>query len=216
LIIVQAYLTTPALAFSFLAVANPSFWQPVFAYADLQYIAEVNFELDGRRYGVYGHDWRVTPPMLWLELMAAREIGREVASAPATTSEPLLVLSQSDFATALRDALRDFANVNALSNNPLLRSRLILSRAGDASLNVRVATLRSLLQETADSLQESPRLLKMYRALYHTYFQPAATQEQAAELLDLPFSTYRRHLRSGIEYITERLWTIEMGDLDNA
>ena len=62
--------------------------------------------------------------------------------------------------------------------------------------------------------QESPRLVKFYRALYHTYLQPAATQEQAAEVLDLPFSTYRRHLRSGIEELTGRLWLREIGNLE--
>jgi hypothetical protein len=215
LIILQSYLTTPGLAFSFLTVANSTFWHPVLAYADLDPISDAAFEVGNRRYAVYGHDWRVTPPLLWLELMAAREMGGEMAPAPTTTAEPVLVLSQSDFAIAVRDGLRDFANLNALSTNPLLRSRLILSRSADAAHSAKVTTLRTLLQETADSLQESPRLLEMYRALYHTYFQPAATQEQAAELLDLPFSTYRRHLRSGIEYITERLWALEISDLDN-
>lgn len=215
LIIVQSYLTTPNLAFTFLPCANPTFWQPVFAYADLQHVSEVDFEIGDRHYTVYGHDWRVTPPLIWLELMAAREMGSEAVPMPPPAAESVLVLSQSEFATAVRDGLRDFANRNALSSNPLLRSRLILARAGDAGHSVRVATLRTLLQETAYSLQDAPRLLKMYRALYHTYFQPAATQEQAAEVLDLPFSTYRRHLRSGIEYITERLWALEIGDLDN-
>jgi len=63
-------------------------------------------------------------------------------------------------------------------------------------------------------LQASPRLVKFHRALYHTYLQPAATQEQAAEVLDLPFSTYRRHLRSGIEELTSRLWLRELGNLE--
>jgi hypothetical protein len=216
LIIVQIYLTTPGLAFTFLPCTSPTFWQPIFAYADLHHISEADFEVGGKRYGVYGHDWRVTPPMTWLELMAQREMGREAVADLAPATERVLVLSQSDFATAVRDGLRDFANLNALNHNPLLHSRLVLARAGsDASQAARVSALRSLLQETADSLQESPRLLKLYRALYHTYFQPAATQEQAAELLDLPFSTYRRHLRSGIEYITERLWALEIGDMEN-
>ncbi len=213
LIIVQSFLTTPGLAYTFLTCANPGFWQPVFTYADLHPIPEASFTV-GRPYTVFGHDWRVLPQVIWLELMAAREIGGDMAHAPAAT-EPVLVLSQSDFATAVRDGLRDFANLNALASNPLLHSRLVLSRLGNAAPNERVATLRNLLQGTADALQESPRLLKMYRALYHTYFQPAATQEQAAELLDLPFSTYRRHLRSGIEYITERLWALEIGDLES-
>jgi hypothetical protein len=74
--------------------------------------------------------------------------------------------------------------------------------------------LRQLLRETAEGLQASPKLAKFYRALYHTYLQPAATQEQAAEVLDLPFSTYRRHLRSGIEELTGRLWLREIGNLE--
>lgn len=214
LIIVQSFLTTPGLAYTLLTCANPTFWQPVFSYADLHPIPEASFEV-GRPYTVFGHDWRVLPQVTWLELMAAREIGGDMSHIPATTADSVLVLSQSDFATAVRDGLRDFANLNALGSNPLLHSRLILTRAAEDSPDGRVATLRTLLQETAGSLQESPRLLKLYRALYHTYFHPAATQEQAAELLDLPFSTYRRHLRSGIEYITERLWAFEIGDLEN-
>jgi hypothetical protein len=58
-------------------------------------------------------------------------------------------------------------------------------------------------------------MAKFYRAVYHTYLQPAVTQEQAAEVLDLPFSTYRRHLRSGIEELTARLWAREIGNLES-
>jgi len=41
---------------------------------------------------------------------------------------------------------------------------------------------------------------------------PAPTQEAAAELLDIPFSTYRRHLTSGIQRLTEILWREEVGE----
>jgi hypothetical protein len=68
-----------------------------------------------------------------------------------------------------------------------------------------------LLNETAAQLQKSPKQVKLYRALQHTYFEPAPTQEQAAELLDLPFSTYRRHLRAGLDAVAQQLWQQEMG-----
>ena len=42
--------------------------------------------------------------------------------------------------------------------------------------------------------------------LNRTYLRPAPTQEKAAELLDLPFSTYRRYRDRGIETITDWLW----------
>jgi hypothetical protein len=47
--------------------------------------------------------------------------------------------------------------------------------------------------------------------LYRTYFDPAPSQERAAELLDLPFSTYRRHLEGGGTRVGEILWQKEIG-----
>jgi len=58
-----------------------------------------------------------------------------------------------------------------------------------------------------------PRNNRLYRALYHLYFQPAATQAQAADLLDLPFRIYCRHLRAGIEYLIETWWQQELEHL---
>jgi len=52
----------------------------------------------------------------------------------------------------------------------------------------------------------------LFRALEATYLHPAPTQEAAAELLDIPFSTYRRHLTSGIQRLTEILWRQEIGE----
>jgi hypothetical protein len=49
--------------------------------------------------------------------------------------------------------------------------------------------------------------------LHRTYFHPAPSQEKAAELLDLPFSTYRRYRDRGIGAITEWLWD---RDIDHA
>jgi hypothetical protein len=38
--------------------------------ADLARIPGADYEIDGRAYGVYGHDWRVTPPLTWLAVLA--------------------------------------------------------------------------------------------------------------------------------------------------
>jgi hypothetical protein len=89
---------------------------------------------------------------------------------------------------------------------------VVIDRAGTgADQKRRIAVLQSLITAAAETLQSSPRDAKLYRALYHTYFKPAPTQEQAAELLDVPFSTYRRHLKSGILRLTEMLWQQEIG-----
>ena len=211
---VQHYLTTPGLAFTFFPTADPDFWAPAFAYFDLTRLAQADFEVGGRRYVVYGHDWRMMPPMSWLDLLAEREITTEpLAVSPSTIdTEPLVVLDESELMMAVRDALRNFHRPDKLHTNPLLRSRIVAERAGNvADETGRVTALHDLLKEAAESLQASPREAKCYRALYRTYLEPAPSQERAAELLGLPFSTYRRHLKGGVMRVGEILWQKEIG-----
>jgi hypothetical protein len=42
--------------------------------------------------------------------------------------------------------------------------------------------------------------------LHRAYVAPAATLEKAAEVLDLPSSTFRRLLTTGIAGVTDLLW----------
>jgi hypothetical protein len=135
-------------------------------------------------------------------------------SAPPPVNVPLVVLSQDAFAGAVRDALHDYTRPDALHRNPLLQSRLISERVDlNAATNERVAALLGLLKKAAESLEGSPQEAKLYRAVYHTYLHPVPTQEQAAELLDLPFSTFRRHLKHGVTRIAEILWQWELEGL---
>jgi hypothetical protein len=207
--IVRHYLTTSGLAFTFIPCAEPDFWLPVFTYADLHRLPEADFETGGRPYGVYGHDWRSVPPGAWLSLLAEREVGGGTPADAPLVTEPIIVLSESEFADAVRDALHDYTRPDILLQNPLTHSRLVMARAGGTNTD-RAIILQGLLREAGEALQSSPRDAKLYRALQHTYFQPAATQEQAAELLDLPFSTYRRHLKSGLTRVAEILWAQEI------
>ena len=211
LTMVQHYLVTSGLSFTLRPCAAPEFWTMVFAYADLVRLPALDFTTDGRRYGLYGHNWRTVPPLPWLNLLAEREVARGSVRLPPQVTETLLALSEVDFAEAVRTALRDLHNPTALRTNGLLKSRLLwaASDKGEAEENTLDARL-ALLRKTAAILQQTPRQNKLYRALHHTYFQPAATQEEAAELLDLPFSTYRRHLRSGIDFLCETLWQQEL------
>lgn len=166
------------------------------------------FAVGGRRYALYGHDWRTVPPGDWLDLLAERGPAGEALAGPA--GERPAVLEREEFASAVREALKNHARPGALASSPLLRSRLVARRTGGGSgERERVAALRALLEEAAETLRQHPRDARLYRALHHTYFRPAPTQEQAARLLGLPFSTYRRHLRAGIENVTDLLWRQE-------
>jgi hypothetical protein len=73
--------------------------------------------------------------------------------------------------------------------------------------------LRGFMLEAARVLKSDPRADHLYRVLDRTYLRPAPTQERAAELLDLPFSTYRRHRDRATEAITNWLWD---RDIDSA
>ncbi|MCA9523528.1 MAG: AAA family ATPase [Myxococcales bacterium] len=209
---VRHYLTTPGLAFTFVPVVDTAFWSPVFAYADLFRIESADFEVDGRSYGVYGHDWRAAPPLAWLQLLADRETAGEAP--PAELQSPdtrLVVLSEPDFALAVREALKNYSHPPALSESPLLRSRLVVRAAdGVDDEHALISALRRLIRESAAQLSQSPKLDRAFRAVERTYIQPAPSQEEAAHILGMPFSTYRRHLKHGIDQITDVLWQREL------
>jgi hypothetical protein len=210
--IVRHYISKQGLTYTFMTCVDPDFWAPGFAYAEIKRTEALDFEIGGRRYGVYSHDWRVMPPAAWLDLLGERELAIFTPGVAPLQVEQLFVLGEIEFASALQAALKDYTRLEALRGNPLLRSRLVIDKIGfGAGEPERINALRTLIKTATDTLQASPRQSKFYRPLYHTYIQPAETQEQAAELLNLPFSTYRRHLKSGIERVTELLWAQELG-----
>ncbi len=211
---VQYHRNTLGLAYTFFSCAEPEFWAALFAYADLARIPEADFWAGDHCYGIYGHDWRVVPPAVWQELLAQREIAASSqAILPSLEKDPLIVLSHPDFVNAVREALNHLSRPDVLSQNLLLRSWLVANRVSAPA--ERIATLQSLLKAVIESLQTSPREIKYYRALYHSYLQPALTREKAAELLDLPFSTFRRHLKTGTARVVEILWYREINRLEN-
>jgi hypothetical protein len=211
--IVRHYLATPALAFTFLPCANPDFWLPIFSYAGATLVPEQSFEQQGRSYGVYTHDWRRVPPMAWLDLMAERETATTATSeaAPMPQRTSMIVLSETEFARAVQSALKQLKRPALLRENPLLHSRFVVENVGEAAaIDERIAMLQASIESECETLRNSARTAKFHEALLHTYLQPFATQEAAAERMDVPFSTYRRYLKSGVERIIEGLWQREV------
>jgi hypothetical protein len=66
-------LTTRGLAYSFHVFAAPELWRPVIDSTYIRYLEEGDFEIGGRHYGLFMHDWRSQPPQAWLEELAAHE-----------------------------------------------------------------------------------------------------------------------------------------------
>ncbi|MEZ4701671.1 MAG: AAA family ATPase [Rhodothermales bacterium] len=210
---VRMYLTIPGLAFSFLPCADPDLWKMIFAYVDLHRFPDADYPTDRSKMGVYGHDWRVTPPAEWLSRLASRVPSPEYAGAPAPAEPSVFVLSREDFLVAVREALKAFSRPERLRENPLLRSRLVIEAgAPDADAADRIQTLCGLLDAAAATLDGAPRDRKLYRALEKTYLKPAPSQEIAAEQLGVPYSTFRRHLMAGVDRVAEMLWQREIGE----
>ncbi|MCC6790397.1 MAG: ATP-binding protein [Thermomicrobiales bacterium] len=200
--------TRPRLAWNFLALADPDFFEPHFTGIHMWRSPDADFEVGGRHYGVFAHDWRIEPPTVWLNIKAELRGDAPAMGSPNGSPAPsLLVLSETAFADAVRQALRDDARPERIAANPLMHSRLVIDVAGQGATP---EALRTVLRQAAATLTGTPRDLKLHRAVWHTYFEPAATQEAAAELLGLPFNTYRYRLAKGIERITNWLWQREL------
>jgi hypothetical protein len=204
----SAYWTShPTMAWNFVAVADPEHFAPMFNSLHIWRSPEADFEVGGHRYGVFAHDWRSEPIAQWLQAKVERASQYDSTATAVPVAPPLLVLSQDDFAEAVRQALRDYARGDALDRNPLLRTRLLQA---EGAAPARADALRALLREAAGMLEGTPKDRKLRDAILHTYLQPSATQEQAAELLGVPFNTYRYRLARGTERITEWLWRHEI------
>ncbi len=205
---VRHYLSTPRLAFSLIPFADADAWGLVMAVVGLTRLPEAAFTMDGRTYGVFAQDWRRIPPADWLDRISRFGLAPEP---PEAGRLPRRLLDRDTFAGAARDALRSFTTPDVLARNLLLDTRLV---SGRRPHEAPTEALQRVLREAAAPLSASPRTSKFFRALEATYFTPAPTQEEAADALDVPFSTYRRHLRSGIDALTEALWRRELGDLE--
>jgi hypothetical protein len=106
------------------------------------------------RYPVFAHDWRRTDVEEWLEILHARQEG-----APATAADDAgnAVLSEPQFAGAVRSALRDLHTPNLLHENPLLRSRVVRQSQRDGMTPAEA--LGELLQTAVSVLPTNLRAL---------------------------------------------------------
>ncbi len=209
--VARRMLAEERLRFSFVATSEPDRWEPAFSYVEFERIAEIDFDCGPSRYGVFGHDWETITRKRWLDHLRVRETATgecwELPIGPARDADRV----EAEIRIAAIDALKAFRNPAALRSNPLIHSRWVNQRVPEgADLSDRVPLLEALIQEAVSSLRGSARDLKLHRAVHHTHLQPASTQEQVAELLGLPFSTYRRHLIAGRKQVAQHICALEL------
>ena len=204
------WLTTPRLAWSVVVLADPGFWEPIFAFIDFVRPPDLVASVGDHRVGMFVRDWRTGSLVDWLELLTERQLsGAPTAEQlPEPPGRQLLVLSQPDFREAVRGALRNATRPDGLADSPLVRSRVVVDHQRQDEPPA--AALQRLLTEAVDALGADPRDERLQRAVELTYLHPAPTQEAAAERLDLPFSTFRRHLTTGVGRVMDWCWEREL------
>ncbi|MFE0019828.1 ATP-binding protein [Amycolatopsis sp. NPDC059021] len=151
-------------------------------------------ELGAGGWGVVVHDWREVPMEPHFERIektlsqcgAPGDSARDVRAAPA--------MSPEEFFAAVKQALRDWHDDEAIAVNQLI------GVYGAAS------TLRTAVVTTVDTLRQDRRRIKHQRAVQATYLDRDTNQKAAAARLGVPFSTYRRHLQAGTQEICAALW----------
>jgi hypothetical protein len=196
---------TRPLAWTFVVSVDPGFWGPGFSY--IGFTEQLVADLAGCHYTVYGIDWRRLPLDAWIDLLGRRELTGESGPAPANMLRPP-PLGRVPFEAAVRAALRDLHRPDRLRANPLMGSKLAFGCAG-ADVDGLCATIRAGI----DQIGREPRAEPLQRVLDRTYVRAVPTQEAAAEVLCLSFSTYRRHLVKAIERLTDLLWAAEIGQV---
>ena len=120
----------------------------------------------GRRYGLFGHDFRRVPVDALMELWTERALAQDVTCRPSRSTSRS-VLSQADFTDAVRHGLRDLYRPDLLARNPLLRTRLAHDFADTKPPDAEV--LARLLLAAVDALRRHPRDDKLLRAVERTY-----------------------------------------------
>lgn len=201
--IVKWQLGPAPLATTYVAFAQPSAFEGAIAAVGAEPVRNGAFRVDQTEHQVYRLDWRLVSPAICLAALADP---RRVVTASATPG-PMRRLDRSAFGSAVHDALRWYGDADALAASALLATHVVVATAnGSAAQEDRVAALRALLLDAIAALSRTPKRAKLRRAVDRGYISGAATQQEAAELLDLPLSTYRRHLRSGVALVADFLW----------
>ncbi len=198
---------TRPLAWSVFVVVEPEHIAPFADYAAFARLVDIDIVVGSMRHVAYGIDWRRLPLDAWLDLMRERAHSGETGPPPAALIRPP-PLDRARFAAAVKTALQTLHRPDQLATNPLLGTGLATTTTGPTT-----EQLRATIDNAVTYLGNQPKGDQLRAVLHRTYLRPAPTQEAAAQVLDLPLSTYRRHLAKALDQLTDLLWTVEIGDL---
>ncbi|MGW5652752.1 ATP-binding protein [Streptomyces humi] len=158
----------------------------------------------GRRLSLFAHDWRGVGVSEWADLLDDRMFGGSPVAVGASAARTT-VISRAAFDAAVLDALRAWHQPERLADNPLLQAAFVVRRAGEPE-----QLLRDLIVRAVEAIGEGPRVAWQRAAVRATYLVGGRPQQAVARELSVSFSTYRRHLKRGVERVCWYLWEQEM------
>lgn len=195
---------------------NPDFWEPFFAYFNLQRMSGLEFAIGSRRMGLFGIDYRLIPRLEFGNRVAARLAATPTAPVRPLISMPSVLLERGRFAVEVRRALRRLwrnAGHGELRRSPLLHARLVASRvSGRATPTERIAALRRRVEDAIARVVAAETDPRFEAILHATFVEPTmAKGPVVAETLSMSFATYRRMLGAAIRELIDELWRAEVG-----
>jgi hypothetical protein len=199
----------PGLGWVVAASTREQVWGPMWSYIGFERLGSHRLA-DGSEVGIWGRDFGRSGFAEWLESLAAQELAEDGHVVPPRAST--VALAHADFADAVRRLLRELRRPDRAVDNPLMSSRLARPSAGSTAVTPAacLARLRSRVEQALRTLADDPRARNGVRAVERTFLKAAPSQERAAEVLGLPFSTYRRHLKAGTDDLVAVLWSWEL------
>jgi hypothetical protein len=157
-----------------------------------------------RTFTLYSQYFGAKPISSWSDEFDDRMLARRPRATPHAPGRHL-PWTRAEFDQEVRATLRSWRRPDLLADSRMTQSRM----AGEAAADDPVAGLRRAFTAALETLRQDPRQAKYHRVLVATFVQGAPTQEAAAERLDLPYSTYRRHLARGLDGLCALLWKAE-------
>jgi len=158
--------------------------------------------IDGRQ--LVAHDWRRLSPSGALRKIADQPWDAPIP--PPTGVERHVLTDEREFTAAVRMALRDLRFERRLATNPLIDSRMVQEAKPDAAPEQR---LRELINTAAETLRTTDNAL--FRIIDRVYLRPSTSQQNVAESMGLPFTTFRRWRNKAVASIAGQLWQRELG-----
>jgi len=174
---------------------DEAYWRPFFDYLGFSVLARVPVP-GGGEVTAFAWDRARLSLEAFLDMTGRRELTGETGPPPPELLRPA-PMGRDAFDAAVRAALRDLSRPDRLAGCPLATTAL-------------GPDVRQVIVQTLDGLAAEPRGDVLLRVLDRTYLHGAPSQEAAAEVLGLPFSTYRRHLARATERLADLLWAREV------